>query len=243
MKRLKLFFSILLLIMALPIWRFVDMASWVDIDKIYHVTVLFIWSTLFILLPIALVYRRFLIPGLAFNLCFAVIVLIFFPVFSTHSLDTPESRHCPIISYSGFFYPFKSILPAAHEDDILIRNQICWLRKLSKSIPENLNKHEMIIYKDLIEQKLFLPEVKWKSSLPFLLPIYLKFAESGVNALEAQKFWNGHFTAEVKDRDYNFLSYPHSDYIKLEYGLVEKYWGGFLDEVEIEKTVLIEEEK
>lgn len=233
MKRLKLFIALALLMFTLPTWRFIDMVAWVDINKTYLVVLLFAWSTSFLIIPISLVYKRFFIPGTVLNLCFTILAQFFLPEFSSHTQDQPEARHCSLLHYSGFFYSIKSILPSAHEDDLMIRNQICWMRKLEKSVPDQLTKHEVNIYRSLIEEKLFLPEVKWKTSLPFLIPIYLHFSDLGLEYLEAQKFWNNHYTAEVRNRDYNFLSYPHSSYIKWEYGLVEKYWAGFLDNVEI----------
>ncbi|MFA5583756.1 MAG: hypothetical protein WDA09_06040 [Bacteriovoracaceae bacterium] len=232
---MKLVFAIALLIVALPLWRFIDMVAWFEIDKSYSIIALMIWSFLFLIVPISLVFKRFLVPALILNFCFAVLVYFFVPNFSSASLDSPESRHCSLLNYSGFFYPFKALMPQAHEDDLLIRNQICWARKISKSIPDGLNKHEAQVYLNLVEEKLLLPEIKWKSTLPFFIPIYLQFNETDIPSLKAQKFWNDHYTAEIQERDYNFLSYPHSDYIKWEYGLVEKYWAKFIDGLEIEE--------
>lgn len=233
MKRLKLVLAIMLLMMALPIWRYLDMTVWLKIGKLYYTAFLFSWSALFLILPISLVFRRFFIPGIILNICFAIIVQIFAPVYSSHSLDEPEARHCSLLNYAGLFYSLKEIMPAAHEDDLLIRNQTCWLKKLEQSIPENLSKHEIPVYQEIIEKKLFRPEVKWKTNLPFLIPIYFHFGD-GLVIVEAQKFWNAHYTAEVSSRDYNFLSYPHADYIKWEYGFIEKYLSEFLDELEID---------
>ena len=241
MNRLKIVFAMLLTLLALPIWRYLDMLPWFDINKGYSTFALCLWSCLFIILPISLIYKKFFAPALILNLCFAVLVYFFVPTLSSASLDEPEARHCSLLNYSGLFYSLKAVMPSAHEDDLLIRNQICWVRKLAQSIPEGLNKHETGVYLKLVEEKLFLPELKWKTTIPFLLPIYLKFDDALMQTIMGQKFWNNHYTAQIQERDYNFLSYPHSDYIKWEYRLIEKYWSEFLEDLDIEESITVEE--
>lgn len=238
MKRLKILFASLLFLSALPLWRYLDMLAWFNLNGLFTVVSFFIWSSIFLILPISLIYRRVFIPGIILNICFSFLIYFFANPFSSHSVDYPEERHCSLLNFAGFFYNFKSILPSAHEDDLLIRNQICWARKLSLSIPDELSKHESSVYFKLVEEKLALPELKWKTTLPFLIPIYLKISKVDpiVDTVEAQKFWNNHYTAEIQIRDYNFMSYPHSDYIKWEYRLLEKYWAEFLDNVEITRN-------
>lgn len=238
MKRLKILFATLLFLSAVPLWRYLDMLAWLNLNGLFTVFCFFIWSTVCLILPTSLIYRRVLIPGLILNICFSFLIYFFANPFSSHTVDHPEERHCSLLNFSGFFYNFKAVLPSAHADDLLIRNQICWARKLSLSIPDNLSKHESSVYLKLIEEKLTLPELKWKTTLPFLIPIYLKISKVDpiVDTVEAQKFWNNHYTAELQIRDYNFLSYPHSDYIKWEYRILEKYWSEFLDNVEITRN-------
>ena len=232
-----MFFAILLLLSALPLWRALDMLVWFNLNRYLVVSLFFCWSTLCIITPLSLIYRRLFVPGLTLNICFACLVYFFSNPFSTISIDNPEDRHCSLLNFSGLFYNLKDFMPSAHEDDLLIRNQICWAKKLSLSIPDNIGKHESDVYLKLVEDKLILPEIKWKSTLPFLVPIYIKVSKADpvIDVIEAQKFWNNHYTAEIADREYNFLSYPHSDYIKWEYGLFEKYWPNFVTSIEIEK--------
>lgn len=241
MNRLKLLFSFLLLLLALPMWRYLDMLAWFNINKIYSTVGLCLWSSLFLIVPISIIYKKFFTPAIILNLCFAVLVYFFVPTLSSSSLDGPEDRHCSLLNYAGFFYPLRAVMPSAHEDDLLIRNQICWVRKLTQSIPEKLNKHETGVYLKLVEEKLFLPQLKWKTSIPFLLPIYLKFDDALMQTMMGQKFWNNHYTSQIQERDYNFLSYPHSDYIKWEYRLIEKYWSEFLEDLDIEESITVEE--
>lgn len=238
MKRLKILFATLLFLSALPLWRYLDMLAWFNLNHLFTVACFFIWSSICIILPASLIYRRIFTLGLILNVCFSFLIYFFAEPFSSDTIDLPENRHCSLLNFSGSFFHLKTILPSAHEDDLLIRNQICWARKLSISIPDDLNKHESNVYLKLIEEKLSLPEIKWRTTLPFLVPIYLKISKVDpiIDTVEAQKFWNNHYTAEIQIRDYNFLSYPHSDYIKWEYRLIEKYWSEFLDNVEITRN-------
>lgn len=129
----------------------------------------------------------------------------------------------------------RSIVPAAHEDDLMIRNQICWARKISKTLPQDIQKDDLPAYQAFINDKLTLPNIKWKTTLPFFLPIFFTINQIDplMDTTLAQKFWNEHYTAEVQSRDYNFLSFPHSDYIKWEYRFLEKYWPDFVENIEI----------
>lgn len=223
MKHLKLLISLGLLFLAIPVWRLLDMATWLNMDRYYITLSLLVWSSLFLVVPFSLIYRRFFIPGNILNVCFAILVQLFSGVYSSHSMDLPEARHCSLLNFSGFFYTFKNKLPAAHNDDLMIRNQICWLRKLEKSIPQKLTKHETRVYQELVEKKLSLPEIKWKNNLPFIIAIYQHFTDQNMFIIEGQKFWATRYKDEVNQREYNFLSFPHSSYIKWEYELVERY--------------------
>lgn len=235
MNRLRIFFAIILLMLALPLWRYLDMFTWFSINKTYFTAGFLLWSSFFLIVPISLIYKRFFAPTIMLNSCFAVLIYFFVGIFSNNSLDHPESRHCSLLNYSGFLFPLKVILPAAYEDDLHIRNQICWIRKLTLSIPSNLSKHEAPVYEKLIADKLMLPEIKWKITLPFTIPLYMKNLHPELDLISLQKFWDDHYTAEIKDREYNFLSYPHSDYIRWEYGFLEVKWRELLDSVEVKE--------
>lgn len=235
MKRLRLFFAILLLLTALPLWRYLDILGWFPVGNLITAIFFFIWGTFCLVLPLALINRKLLIPSLLINLVLAWIINSFHLPYSQASYDEPEARHCSLINFAGLIYPMRSIVPAAHEDDLMIRNQICWARKISKTLPQDIQKDDLPAYQAFINDKLTLPNIKWKTTLPFFLPIFFTINQIDplMDTTLAQKFWNEHYTAEVQSRDYNFLSFPHSDYIKWEYRFLEKYWPDFVENIEI----------
>lgn len=152
----------------------------------------------------------------------------------------PELDHCGALTYTGTFYPIRKILSDAHHDDLEARNQLCWVRKMISRVPEKFNSaDEVKSYSELVRDKLLKPEIKYRVSLPLIAVLYFRINTSaghlvGVKAIyDSLHFWIDHYTEEISGRNYSIWNWPHSSYIKFEYGLIEKNWEVLIDNIVI----------
>lgn len=162
------------------------------------------------------------------------------PPFSKMATDDPLLNHCSPLSFTGSFFPLRNLLSEAHADDLEIRNQMCWLRKMIARVPKFDHLHEMTFFSKLIRDKLLKPEFKYRASLPLVALLEIRILASSVEKVdpkwfeESMIFWISQYTYEISGRDYSWSSWPHSQYIQWEYGLIEKNWQRLLEGISIE---------
>jgi len=229
MKRLKYLFAGLILIISLPAWRLLDWANVTLPFQILMTFSLIIWASFFVVIPLKL-----LIPkmnrwvSLLLILCLGSLAWIASP-FSDQTTLEPTLTHCSRMSYTGFFYPLRSVLTNAHQDDLEIRNQMCWLVKMIGKVPSEIPAEDLAHHLNLMKNKLMKPAQKYRASLPwitFLLGKHLTASEIQNSPLLVQNlgFWSQLYAEEISARDYAWYDWPHSSIIKLEYGFIEKNW-------------------
>lgn len=242
MTRLRIFFAIILLLFALPFWRFADMVvitSPFDFPVTFALT---LWFVIFLLIPAKLIRP-------AIKPLYLVIGAVVFASLSWWStplshMSSKESHfgHCGRLTYTGIFYPIRGILTDAHFDDLEARNQMCWARKLISKVPAKFdNSIEVQTYTKIIQERLLSPEVKFRSTLPLVAILYVRINTSGGDYVGVKEIydslhlWINHYTEEISMRSYRPWNWPHSDYIKWEYGLIEKNWQSLIDNIIVEK--------
>lgn len=236
MPRLKIFFALILLVLALPFWRFTDMLAIISPFEWPLTFTLTLWFAIFIAIPIKLIFPKlktpFVITGI---LVFASLSWWTGPL-SGMATQHPEYNHCGKATYTGVFYPIRVVLTDAHRDDLEARNQMCWVRKIISRTPENF---DFVAYSKLVHDKLMKPERKYRVALPLIAALFVKINlsdEGGArNVYNSLQFWIDHYTEEINKRDYPVWNWPHSSYIKWEYGLVEKNWEAVIDGIVIEE--------
>lgn len=238
MTRLKLFFAIPLLLLALPFWRFIDMVAIASPFEWPLTLAMFLWSGIFIAIPLKLIVpkvKTWALPVLM--ICFALLASWSSPL-SNMATTEPTFNHCGHITYTGTFYPIAKFLPDAHRDDLEARNQMCWIRKMIVRIPE---KYDFAPYIKLVHEKLMKPEIKFRASLPLIAWLMIKInlgsneTNAPVNIYDSLHFWIDQYTEEISSRNYSVWNWPHSEYVKFEYGLVEKNWQKLVDGIVLEK--------
>lgn len=237
MKRLKVLFAVCILILAMPFWRFLDL---VVVISPFALPVIFgftLWFGIFVAIPLKMLVpkiKTFLLVGLI--VAFTALS-IWVPGLSKMSTMDPTHNHCGALTFTHTFYPVRKILTDAYLDDLEARNQQCWLRKMISRVPE---KFDMAQYSKIVHEKLLKPEIKFRSSLPLVAALFVKINyESGENyaiknMYDSLHFWIDHYTEEISERKYPAWNWPHSNYIKFEYGLIEKNWQSFVDSIVIE---------
>jgi hypothetical protein len=52
---------------------------------------------------------------------------------------------------------------------------------------------------------------------------------------EGIKFWQNQYTDMISERKYGLGSFPHSEWIKFEYGIIERNWNLIIDNLTIEE--------
>lgn len=237
MLRLRLFFAIILLILALPFWRLIDMLAFASPFAWPLTLAIFIWSGIFLVIPLKLFVpkvKTWMLPLIM--LSFGLLAHISTGLSGMATTD-PTFNHCGHMTYTGSFYPISSILPDAYRDDLEARNQLCWIRKMVERVPE---KYDLGPYIKIVHDKLMKPERKYRASLPLIAWLMLKI-NFGVNESNAPKnvydslhFWIDQYTEEINLREYGLLSWPFSVYVKFEYGLLEKNWQKLIDGLVLE---------
>lgn len=203
---------------------------------------LFCWCGIFIAIPMKL-----LIPKI--KPLWIVLFLFAFAGFtygvgplSNMATQDPNHKHCSSITYTGFFYPLRNLLTEAHRDDLEARNQLCWVRKMISRVPKKFDtEQEVNDYTYLVQQKLLKPEIKYRTALPLIAVLYLQINTSWDNPMGIKRiydslhFWITQYNDEIKSRKYPAWNWPHSDYIKWEYGLVEENWQNLVDSIVIQE--------
>lgn len=236
MKRLKFGFAVLLLLLGLPAWRLIDWAV-VTIPYASLFTVLMVgWGLIYLALPLKILLKKkylfLIIASIVGSLSWLTSPL------SNQTTARPALNHCGGASYTGFFYPFREYLSNVHHDDLEARNQICWLVKMSKEAPDMILSEDFQLQLEIVKKKLLKPANKYRSSMPwivFLYGTYLSAKENGKSTLESiytsknlmdeAHFWHDLYSEEISSREYSALDWPHSFYIKQEYGFIERNWN------------------
>ncbi len=164
------------------------------------------------------------------------------PSLSKMATENPEFSHCGPLSYTGSLFSIRNFLSEAYADDLEIRNQLCWLRKLISNVPDNFeNAAELNFYLKLTRDKLLKPEFKYRAALPLVALLELRIFATILERPDKQwmqdslNFWISQYTYEISERDYTWINWPHADYIKWEYGLIEKNWQNLVEGLTIQK--------
>jgi hypothetical protein len=241
MKRLKVLFSLVLLVFALPFWRFIDLLAIVSPFEWPTAYALMFWFALFIAIPVKLLIPKIKSHTLVGLVLFFGALAFWASPQSKMSSREPDFNHCGSFTYTGVVYPLRGILTDAHHDDLEARNQLCWIRKLISKVPERFdNKAEVDTYNKIIQDRLLRAEIKYRASLPLIAFLYIRINSAGgdhvgVKAIyDSIHFWVNHYTEEIRSRSYSSWSWPHSDYIQWEYGLIEKNWQKLIDNILVE---------
>lgn len=238
MLRLRLFFAIVLLLLALPFWRFVDMIAITSPFEWPLILAMYVWSGIFIAIPIKLIKQNVKI-WILFLVMFGIGGLTYWSSpLSRMATENPDFNHCGQMTYTGMMYPLSPILTDAYRDDLEARNQMCWVRKMITRVPE---KYELGPYIKIVHDKLMKPQIKYRATLPLIAVLMLKInfgsneANAPLNVYDSLHFWVDQYTEEISSREYKPWNWPHSSYIKFEYGLVEKNWQSLIDSIVVEK--------
>lgn len=241
MKRLKIFFATVLLLLALPFWRYCDVLAIISPFHWPLALALTVCFAFFVLIPLKLLLPKIKTYVLIILLfCFGSLSWWSAP-FSGMATAEPTFDHCGTLTYTGVFYPLSNLLSEAHRDDLEARNQLCWVRKMIAKVPLRLDtKEEFEAYAKLMEQKLLRPEIKYRVALPLVAILYFEMnrvsreSDSTKNVYDSLHFWINHYTEEISNRNYSAWNWPHSAYIKFEYGLIEKNWEGLINSMVFE---------
>jgi hypothetical protein len=240
MKRLKLLFASVLLLLALPIWRYIDMLAIASPFELPLTLTLVLWFGLFIAIPLKLIFTKLQTHMVLLIICCFASLAFWTKPFSKMATTGPDFNHCGPLTFTGFFYPARTFLTDAYHDDLEARNQMCWIRKMISRVPKEFStEHEVETYTKLVQTKLFKPEIKYRASLPLIAALYVRINTSSSNFIAAKNiydslhYWINHYTEEISHREYSIWNWPHSDYIKFEYGLIEKNWQDLIDKIVI----------
>ena len=246
MTRLRIFFAVILVVMFFPVWRGLDYLVVITDSTLLFTMAFLLSSIIFIIVPIHL-YKRDLK-----KIIYPIILLILGVfAFSGSTLSGKATRHyelrqCGVSTFAGFFYHVRNFLPPAHQDDLELRNQLCWVRKMITKMPQEIDDvNELKNYLDLIRQKLLSPPSKYKASLPLIAFLHGKMSASlvgpalesieiGKMFVDALHFWKSQYTVEISALEYPWYAWPHSAWIKWEYGLIERNWESLVESIQIE---------
>jgi hypothetical protein len=246
MLRLRVFFALLLLALLLPVWRLQDLLLFFWPSATLYALGFMSTFLIFLGLPVRLVRPE--LKTLVFLPAALLAALLGWwgAPFSGADQTQVEARHCGFTSYTGFFYGARGLMPEAQQDDLELRNQLCWIKKMTIQLPrqfDDSDQYESFI-KDL-ELLLLRPENKYRASLPLIALLYGHLAfrfdgkpwetvSSGKIFLESLTLWRQHYTTDISARSYGWWNWPLSGIMRLEYGLVERNWEYILDNVRIE---------
>lgn len=229
MKRLKVFFAICILSLAVPFWRISDLTILLLPWKTLTLSSQVIWAGLFLLVPLNLLLSKI-------RWWMNILILLSLtglswwagPLTSLTTLE-PTLTHCGRTSFAGFFYPMRAILTPAQKDDLEARNQICWVVKIIRRVPDHVPPEDLADQLNLMKNKLMKPELKYRVTLPwvaFLLGRYLTSSEISNSPLLIQNlgFWSNLYTEEISTRVYGWYDYPFALITQAEYGFIERNW-------------------
>ncbi len=248
MKRLRVFFAAIMLLLFFPFWRALDYQVMMIPSATFYTLSMFSTLLFFILLPLRMLLPQ--VPKKYFFLALlstSALVWVGSPL-SGKATRHYELRHCGLSTYTGFLYPVLSILPPAHQDDLEVRNQMCWVRKMVTRLPEEIDDvKELQNYLELLRQKLLSPPRKYKATLPLIAFLHgaisaslvgptLESVEIGKMFVDSLHFWKSQYTVEISELEYPWYAWPHSVWIKWEYGLIEKNWEKIIEGIQIEEN-------
>ncbi len=244
MKRLRYLFAAFLLLLAMPMWRFIDLAviasPWAWIVNMLLTS----WFGIFVLIPAKLLFPKFRTIFIPFALGIFMASAYFIRPLSKMSTTNPEFNHCGPLTWTGVFYPMRGVLSEAHMDDLEARNQLCWMRKMIGRIPDKLESAaELAQYMKITRDKLLRPQIKFRVTLPLITIFQMKILANyesneaipslteGKLFLEGITFWQDQYTTLISERKYGPGSWPHSEWIRFEYGLMENHWDGIIESI------------
>jgi hypothetical protein len=233
MKAIRLFLAFTLLMLAIPMWRFIDWAIifWPH-DYLYG-GLLTLNLIFLVLIPLWLIFIKMPIPLLMFILGLCFIPFAFDPLSRMATTDA-EFNHCGQGSFTGTFYPLKHLMPYVQEYDLEIRNQLCWIRKMIRRAPVKFDsQNELEFYSELLKKKLTTPSRKYKVSIIGIYFLWSTVAgawrpDGTIDKIVSKKQfvdemidWYGMYDFEVGDIEFKWYDWPYSSLLKLEYGWVE----------------------
>jgi hypothetical protein len=229
MSWFKYVFALLVLLIAIPLWRFMDLIAWVYPIHSFMILAMILWVIFFVILPLKafVPVNRFLFLGIIIGTGF--LTWNNSPLSKLSTLD-PDVGHCGPLTFTGALYPLRPILNASLLDDLEVRNQICWVTKMMRKSVDSFDPTNM-------RNILLRPANKYKSALPAIAFYFAKIAkekpELSLILLQETKLLAEHYTYEIHAKKYGLWDWPHSAYIKWEYGLIERNWQGLVDGIEI----------
>lgn len=244
MTRLRVFFALPFLILFLPLWRFLDILAFTWPHNIVFGAIFGFLLLVCIALPVRMVRQKTHWAILVVVPILMGILAGYLGPLSKMSTADSEFNHCGNLSYTGIFYPMRKLMTAAHQDDLEIRNQLCWVRKMViRVLPKFSSETEYVTYTKITRDKLLKPPLKYKVTLPLIGFLYgniinrwdnyniplMRNIQAGKLFLDEMGFWTREYTEEVSAREYGWWDYLHGNYIKWEYGLVEDNWQSLLD--------------
>lgn len=235
MKWLKLGTSGLLLTLSLPVYRLQDWAVVVFPSTNLITTLLILWFSFFLLLPLKLLFPKINIwIHLGLIVILGTLSSIYGPLTRQATLE-PKLTHCGYLTYTGMVYPLRSLLSSSYQDDIEAKNQLCWLVKMIKNAPAAVPAEDLAGHLNVLTKKLEKPAQKYRSSVPWIAVLLGKYISStndssstvgnfqnGKLFLTTLKFWQEQYGEEISARKYSPWEWPFSNYIQFEYGLIEK---------------------
>jgi hypothetical protein len=248
MKRLRVLFAAVLLVFFFPLWRSLDYQVLILPSAFMYTLSFATVFAFFVLVPIRLIAPNIRKKYLLLSLVLILPLTWLGSPLSNQATMHYELRHCGLSTFTGFFYPISAILPPAHQDDLEVRNQMCWIRKMVKRAPEDISDvKELQNYLELIRKKLLSPPVKYKAALPLIALLHgtlsaslegpaLESIEVGKMFVDSVHFWKGQYTTEISELQYPWYAWPHSAWIKWEYGLIEKNWEAIINSLTIESN-------
>lgn len=236
MKRLKVLFAILLFCLFLPFWRMLDYLVILSPSSLLYAGAFTLLCFLFLMLPSQMIFQ-FKRWYMAFASGALLVLMLNLSPLSSKTTLHPEYTHCGALTYTGFLHPIYEFLNEANADDLLIRNQLCWVRKLIVKTPNGFaTEEDQAAFTMLVHKKLMLPTEKFQTSLPLIALLHGELAmKSGDPKFlyDSLHFWKEHYTLQLKNKPYQWWDWPHSAWIKFEYGLIENNWESILENIEI----------
>ena len=241
MKRLKVVFAVVLLLLALPMWRLVDMVAITSPFEFANALALTGVFAIFFVIPLKLLVDRMPIYTMLVQLVMMSCLFYWAGPLSHMATMEPDFNHCGQLNYTGVFYHARKFMSEAYRDDVEARNQLCWVRKMITKVPQNFtDAQDVENYTKLMQERLLRPEIKYRVTLPLIAVFYIRIyaawgeMEGGKKVYDSLHFWITQYTEEINEREYSLWNWPLSDYMKWEYGLVEKNWQKLLNSIVLE---------
>lgn len=241
MKRLRVLFAAGLILLFLPIWRLLDYmvilwpGSWLY-TFLFTLTLLMLVGIPVYLISSRLKFRWVFLAVMAFG----SLNLILKPL-SEREPERVTRSHCGHLTYTGFFYPIQPYATSAFSDDLAVRNQLCWVRKLIMTSPTQFRDDQaQVDYLKSLEKLLLEPEEKYLATLPMVAWLYGQIAtrmqlSGGEFFVSTLHFWKDHYRTVINGREYSWWDWPLSAVIQWEYGLIENNWEDIIENVSIEE--------